>query len=164
MVDFEPGRMTRSRVPWKRSTGLDHRDLDVRLCIERIEIVEVRDSRENRHGDPDPRPGLTLVVAQVDAVLGRQEAEVVENGTTPQSVHPVRSAMIVLPSLKRRDVATEFVDDRPTDPPSLGGREQLPGADHRGDDAAAVDVADENDRDVGGLGKAHVGNVALREG
>ena len=37
------------------------------------------------------------------------------------------------------------------------------GADETGDDAAAVDVADEHDRHVGRLGEAHVGDVAGAE-
>ena len=37
------------------------------------------------------------------------------------------------------------------------------GADEAGDDAAAVDIADEHDRHVGRLGEAHVGDVAGAE-
>ena len=37
------------------------------------------------------------------------------------------------------------------------------GADEAGDDAAAVDVADQHHRHVGGRGEAHIGDVAVAQ-
>ena len=45
----------------------------------------------------------------------------------------------------------------------VGGVEDGVGADELGDDAAAVDVADEDDGDGGGAGEAHVGDVVGAE-
>ena len=68
--------------------------------------------------------------------------------------------MIASPSSNRRAIAAELVDDVAAQPRPLARLQHRPGADQAGDHAAAVDVADQHDRHVGGLGEAHVGDVA----
>ena len=62
--------------------------------------------------------------------------------------------------VEQRRVAAEPVDDEALDQRGVGGVEHRAGADEAGDDAAAVDVADQHHRHVGGSGEAHVGDVA----
>ena len=57
-------------------------------------------------------------------------------------------------------VAAELVDDEALMRAAVAPAQHRMGADEAGDDAAAVDVADEDDRNIGRLGKPHVGDVA----
>jgi hypothetical protein len=57
-------------------------------------------------------------------------------------------------------VAAKLVDDIAGEPRPLGGGEQRVGPDELGDDPAAIDVADQRDRHIGGLGETHIGDVA----
>ena len=67
------------------------------------------------------------------------------------------------PVVEQPDVAAELVDDEAGEPRLLAGRQQRVGPDELGDDAAAFDVADQCDRDIGGLSKPHIGNVAVAQ-
>ena len=62
--------------------------------------------------------------------------------------------------VEQRGVAAKLVDDEAVDPRALVRLEHRVRADEAGDDAAAVDVAEQHHGHVGGRGKAHVGDVA----
>ena len=61
---------------------------------------------------------------------------------------------------EERRIAAQLVDQEAPDAPPVGRRQHRARADEAGDDAAAVDVADEHHRHVRGFGEAHVGDVA----
>ena len=60
---------------------------------------------------------------------------------------------------KQRGIAAKLVDDEAADQRGVGGIDHRLGADEARDHAAAVDVADQHHRHVGGARKAHVGDV-----
>ncbi|MPM61967.1 Arginine--tRNA ligase [bioreactor metagenome] len=60
-------------------------------------------------------------------------------------------------------VAAEAVDDEALDPCLLARGKQFQRADQVGKNAAAVDVGDDDHRAIDGLGKAHVGDVAVAQ-
>jgi hypothetical protein len=62
--------------------------------------------------------------------------------------------------LQQGGIATEAIHDEAFDARLLRGRQTGQRADEMGEHAAAVDVADEPDRDVDRLGEAHVRDVA----
>ena len=82
-----------------------------------------------------------------------------KNGTSPSARQPVRSLTVFMPSSNRRGIAAEAIDDEAHDHRGVGRLDHRLGADQAGDDAAAVDVAQQHDRDVGRPRKAHVGDV-----
>ena len=59
-------------------------------------------------------------------------------------------------------VAAKLVDEEADDHVRVLRRDHRLRADELGDDAAAVDVADQHDRRLRRAGEAHVGDVALR--
>ena len=61
--------------------------------------------------------------------------------------------------VEQRRIAAEAVDDEAHDHLGVGRIDHRLGADQAGDDAAAVDVAQQHDRHVGGAREAHVGDV-----
>ena len=60
-------------------------------------------------------------------------------------------------------VTAKFINEEATDEVLFGGVEESDGAEEGGEDAAAVDVADEDAGCVGELGHAHVDDVMLLE-
>ena len=60
---------------------------------------------------------------------------------------------------KQRRVAAKFVDDEAANQRRVFGREHRLGADQARDHAAAIDIADQHYRHVGGARESHVGDV-----
>ena len=69
-------------------------------------------------------------------------------GTGPRHGTPVRSAMKVLPSAKSVGSPWKRLTSVAAISAGVGGIDHREGADERGDDAAAVDVADDDDRHI----------------
>jgi len=63
------------------------------------------------------------------------------------------------PPTEQTDVAAKAVDDDPADAVAFRFGQQRQGPHHGGENAAAIDVGDQQDRTVRGLGKAHVGDI-----
>ena len=82
------------------------------------------------------------------------------HGTTPKQRQPVNALDRLDAVIEQRDVAAELVDEIADDHAPVLFRQDQMGAGDRGDDAAAIDVADEDHRHVGARRKAHIGNVA----
>ena len=68
-----------------------------------------------------------------------------------------------MPGVQLARVAAELVDDEPRDEAALLRREQLHVTEQTGEDAATVDVADEEDRRAGVQRHAHVDDVLAAE-
>ena len=88
MVAFEPGRMTSVGVAGSGSPGRDDDQFDARLRRERVEIVEIGDARQQRHGDLD----AALVAAAVARasrstriLAGSRARLAASHGTTPST-------------------------------------------------------------------------------
>ena len=60
-------------------------------------------------------------------------------------------------------VAVELVDDETLEAGPVFGLQHRKGADDGGNHAAAVDIAHEEGRNIDGLGKAHVGKIAIAQ-
>jgi hypothetical protein len=98
--------------------------------------------------------------AQCHRVFGREQRSIGEVRHHPETFQAGAHADRRDAAVEQRDVAAEFVDDVADEPGPLAGREQRMRADELSDDAASLDVADQRDRHVGGLGEAHIGDVA----
>ena len=147
------------------------------LGAQRVEIVEIGDARQQRHGDLDPsrdslaalrricgrdgqpRPGW-MRTPQRHRILGRQQRGLGEKRHDAEAAPAGALADRGDAAVEQPDIAAEFVDDIAGQPAALGRRQQRVRADELRDDAAALDVADQHDRHVGGLGEAHIGDVA----
>ena len=161
MVALEPGRMTSDVVPGIGSPGRRKMQLDAGLEGERIEVVEVRDARIGEHGDERLAAGHAFLASvEGERVLGREAAGIPEEGHEAEA-GPAGGLLDRLHAVReQRRVAAELVDDEAGDVGRVLGCDDGLGAGEAGDDAAAVDVADEDDRHVGGAGEAEVGDVA----
>ena len=86
-----------------------------------------------------------------------------KNGTRPSGCPAGRLRDALHAGGEQRGIAAKFVDDEAADQRRVLRREHGFGADQARDDAAAVDVADQHDRHVGGAGKAHIGDVVCAQ-
>ena len=82
MVAFEPGSTTRSASPGSARPGWTNATDDVRLGRQRVEIVEVGDARQPRHGDADRPPSRRrgCLAFEHHRVLRRQPSRRLEPG------------------------------------------------------------------------------------
>ena len=129
---------------------------------QRIEIVEIGDARQHRHGDRERRRRASPRRAR-DRAHPRPAASAAcgSHGTTPSDGQPVRS--LDRRERRRRTGAASprnLLMRKPRMRARSAGSQHRMRADEAGDHAAAVDVADQDHRHVGGLGKAHIGDVA----
>ena len=164
MVVFEPGRMTRSASPGSAVPGCTRTRSTVGFRLQRIEIVEIGDLRQDRHGDLELRalaPRLRMIERQ--RILGRQMPRVGKIRHEAERRPAGRRDDRLLARDEQARIAAKLVDDEARDQRRVVGIEHRLGADEARDHAAAVDVADDDDRHVGGAGKAHVGDVVAAQ-
>ena len=101
------------------------------------------------------------VGAEIDGIFGRQLARLVEEWDSAESVQPGALDDRLDAAVEQRDIAAELIDDEALAPVSLVRIQQLPGSDDAGDDPAAVDIAEQDHRHIGGQGEAHIGDVGF---
>ncbi len=144
--------------------GDDHPD--ARLLGQRVDVGGVRDAREADGGDDDAAVGVGGPVVTPAADLQRVLAvdpDAVQVGQDAEVGQPGAAGDVVEAGVEDGLVAAELVDDVAGEQRAVGVVEQRPGAVDRGEDAAAVDVADEHRREVELPCQAHVRVVALAE-
>ncbi len=64
---------------------------------------------------------------------------------------------------EERGIAAKLIDEEPFDHGRVGRIKHHLGADDLGDDAAAINIAEQDHRNVGGAGETHVRNVILAQ-
>ena len=138
------------RVARQRPSGLHHDQLDPGLGAQRVEIVEIGDARQYRHGDAgdaygwlrrspphpslSPRRGRGSVMeawSASESSAGSNEAAG-KNGTVPNERSPVRSPIAAMPPSNEPDIAAEFVDDVAGEQRPFAVATTGPGADESG--------------------------------
>ena len=155
-------------------------EIDTGIEAQRIEIVEIGDTRIGQHDDAPgalklfrtaslrlahaheraggsrsgrrrySQPQRILCRQSMRGVEKRHQAQRLPAGVTGDRLHAV---------VEQRGIAAEAVDDEAHDHRGVGRIDHRPGADQARDHAAAVDVAQQHDRNVGGAREAHVGDV-----
>ena len=146
-------------VPRQRIARRHHVDGDVGLGAQGVEIVEIGDAREHRHGDADRPVGRLVAGHQAHRVLRRQAPGVREPRHHAETLEPGAVLDHPEPAFEQAGIAAELVDDVPLDARAMFRGEKFHGADDARDHAAAVDVADQDHRQIGGSGEAHIGDV-----
>src|ERR1700730_9735241 len=66
-------------------------------------------------------------------------------------------------AVEEPDIPPELVDNVAREQCPLARGQKRMSADELGDDPAALDVADQHHRDIGRLGKPHIGDVAVTQ-
>ena len=152
-------------IAGQRVTGLDDHHVDVGFGGQRVEVVEIGDAGQTRHGDFDRAAGgwPTAFVIQGQGVLlgkkpGRRKERHDAETIKPRLLTDDGDAVV-----KKRRIAAEFVDDVALDQIPFGVAQQQMGADERRNDPAPVDVADQHNGHPGRFGKAHVGDVGVAQ-
>ena len=95
-------------------------------------------------------------------ILRRQQARIGEIRHQAERLPSGRLRDALHARGKQRRIAAEFVDDEAADQRRVFRRQHGLGADEARDHAAAVDIADQHHRHVGGAGKSHIGDVVCR--
>ena len=141
--------------------GTDPVEVDLRMQTQGVEVVVVGAARID-HGDGLESGGCLADDFGGDCILGI-EHQSVQIGNHAQ--HRFAGALLqpVEPAFEQADVAAKAVDDKALDARLLRRREQLQCSHQVREDAAAVDVGNQNHRHVGGFGEAHVGDVAIAQ-
>jgi hypothetical protein len=143
------------------------KQLDRGLQPQRVEIVEIGDVGEGRHRDLDPivwRCGIDACISpQCQRVFGRQPACFIEVRNNAKAGPLGALANRRHPAIEQAPIATELVDDVAGEqsPFRIGQQRMRP--DQLGNDAAALDIADQRHRNVGCESKAHIGDVAVAQ-
>ena len=149
-------------IPRQRAGEGRHHEIDRWLHPERVEVVDVRDARQQRDDDLDAaarRGDPRAVAVEAHGVLGRQAARRFEprhNAPAGPAGSPLDLPHAVV---EPRSVTPKPVDREAGDERRVAGVEQCPRADERGDHPAAVDVSEETDRRFDAAREAHVGDV-----
>ena len=104
-----------------------------------------------------------LLSPRLKASSAGSRAASAKNGRRPKARQPVRSAIVVIALFEQAGVAAELVDDEADDGRGVVRRERRFDAENLGENAAAIDVADQRDRAVRSAGEAHIGDVALAQ-
>ena len=114
----------------------------------RVEVVEIGDARQHRHGDGHRAVGPRLLVAEAERVFRRQPRGVGEERQEAEGA-PARMRFERHHAAQEQvRVAAELVDDEADDGRGVLGRERRLDAENLGENAAAIDVADQRDRAV----------------
>ena len=109
-----------------------------------------------------PSPRASRCSSAKASSAGRRRA-FAKCGTSPSAGQPVCRSMARMPFGEKRGIAPETIDDEAHDFRRVGRVDHGLGADDLRDHAAAIDVADERHRHIGGLREAHIGDVALTQ-
>ena len=151
-------------IAGQRRAGMNADQIDIRFRLQWIEIVEIGDLRQDRDGNLElrvlaPLPGMI----QRQRILGRQMPRLGKIGNEPQRRPAGRLHDSLLAGDEQARIAAKLVDDETRDQRRILGIEHHFGADEARDHAATVDIADDDDRYVGGACKAHVGDVVAAQ-
>ena len=135
------------------------------LAGQRLDVGGVGDPGQPDRGHPQP-----LVAARwrgrADDALGNHRQRVL--GVQPELVgvwqHPIgrtagHGTQLAQPGFQQRGVTAEFVDDEAGDQRLVVGLEHRDRPEQMSEQAAAVDVADQDHRQVRGPGQPHVGDI-----
>ena len=68
-----------------------------------------------------------------------------------------------MPLVNKVRIAAKFIDEETRDHCRVGRIEHRLGPNDLGNDAAAIDVAEQNHRNIGRAGKAHIGDIVLAQ-
>ena len=109
------------------------------------------------------KPAVAFGGGQINRILG---------GQFPRIVKPWQNAIAgpsgagfdkIIPIIKQAQIPTEFVNQEPHNPIRIGWINHRLGSHNLGNHPAAINVAGQNDGHICGLGKAHIGNVAMTQ-
>ena len=128
IVAFEPGRMTSSASPGSAVPGPHPHELDRGLGVERIEIVEIGDVRQDRHRDAHrARSALRRVRDRAPARPRPAAAGASgKNGTRPSGSQPVALRDRRHAVGEQRRIAAKFVDEEAADQRRIGRHRSPP--------------------------------------
>ena len=133
------------------------------LTRQRLEVVEVGDPWQPCHRHLQ-RGGAAraLEVLEVQRILGGHE-RLGDEGHDAEHRHAGPGGQLVESRRQKRRVPTELVDDEAGDPRSILRRQQRQRADEGREDAAAIDITDEEHGRVGHARDPHVDDLAFAQ-
>ena len=135
------------------------------LAGQRLDVGGVGDPRQPDRGHPQPLAATRWRRRPDDAVRDHRQRVL---GVQPELVgvgqHPVgrtagHGVQLLQPGFQQRGVAAELVDDEAGDERLVVGLEHRDRPEQMSKQAAAVDVTDQDHRQVRGPGQSHVGQI-----
>ena len=147
----------------QRLAGSDVAKIDLRMCAQRIEIGVVADARQRGHDHTQHgsarRGGVTRGRQHVFGIepQARHERHNAEDGLAGTCFDPIDAGF------EQRRITAEFVDDHTFDARPFRFRKTRERADDLREDAASIDIGNENHGAIGRFGESHVRNIALAQ-
>src|SRR5580704_19180075 len=129
-------------VAGDRAARSNANDFNRRLGIERIEIVEIGNVRQDRHSDPDSCARLRWpVLLQRQRILRGEQVRVWEKRKQTERFPTGHQGNALHTGSEQRRIAAKFVDDKPADQHGVLGSNNRLGTDKTRDDAATINIA-----------------------
>ena len=138
--------------------------IDLRMHAQHVEIGVIACARIHRYHDLQ---NLLVEIALQrlalrDAVFGL-DMQVVHVGNHREGWHRGFFLEPFQSGFEQRHIAAKAVDYEPDHALLLGFAEQRPGSVEMRKHTAAIDIGNDDDRAIGGLGKPHVGNIVFAQ-
>ncbi len=150
---FRTGYDDKSRFVRQPLPGGYEHDVQPRLCLERIEIVEICDPRQHRDGHDHLLFIPRRRALQHDRVFGRQQRDVPKPRHDSEATPPGEPIDRCDTVVEKREIAAKLVDDVARDHGPVRLRQDEMRAGKCRDDPAPVYVADEHDRHAAAIAK-----------
>ena len=158
------GARENNRIRLSRNwlAGGNETDFHIRLGAQRIEIVEVADPRQHRHGNKNGTAFQSGLVQHDSVFCGQprgtlqpwHDAEAAPAATVFDEAHAICKKGLITP---------KAIDDEACDHLGIICLDDGSGAHKRCDDPATIDIADQHYGNVGSAREAHIGDVALAQ-
>src|SRR5579875_2040440 len=89
------------RIRRQRPPARHEQEIHLRLQAQRVEIVEIRDMRQQGHGNPQPAGAFGAFFFELRRIFRRKFGAGGKYGTNPKGAQPVRAAMKRMPSANK---------------------------------------------------------------
>ncbi len=142
--------------------NLDEADIEIRLIQERINIIEVGDVRQDKHGNiRDARTvGNGFKERLSSAGDGANRGKTARSPTHPS---PYGGRWSPIPAVKSDVSPRILLMMKPADLRGIIGRHDDFSADEVSDDAAAINIPGKDHRQIRRACKTHIGNIMCSE-
>ena len=147
-------------IPGQRRRGPHPHQLDRRLGIERVEVIEIGNVRQDRNGNPHARLrffGRGSI--ERERIFGGKHSCVSEEGNEAERFPACCLRDLCHAVCKQRRIAAKLVDQEAANERGVLLRDHDLCADKARNHAAPVDIADQHDRHIRGTREPHIGDV-----
>ena len=158
------GKNHKIGVPRQSRIGFDVYQLHGGFCGQGIKVIKIGDAWKDGNSDSDFRvASVSRCAIEAERIFGRQEIRIGKKRDEAERRPTGCPRDGIEPGIEQPGIAAEFIDHE------AGDHRRIRRVQHRfrpnqaGDDTAALDIGNDDDRNVGCTGKPHVGDVVAAE-